>query len=109
MQILVTLTLSGNDQWGLIDLQGTLETTEGISSNMHIGDLHLTSTGKAHLVVGHHLLTGEIVTLDTPLAVMQRERRFQEAGPTEYVVAAIIKTKITFKTRPKPLVKQEAM
>ena len=104
MQII--LNFEGDDQWGLIELQGTLETIDGISSNMYIGNLHFSPAGKAHLVVGHHLLTGEVVTLDTPLAVMRKAAQFQDAGHSEYVVTAMIKKKIIFKTRPKPLVKE---
>ena len=107
MQIVVRLNIEEENQWGLIDLQGTLETIDGISSNMYIGDLHFASTRKAHLVVGHHLLTGEVVTLDTPLAIMQRVKH--ETRPSEYIVTAIIKKKIIFKTRPKPLVKEAAV
>lgn len=93
--------LSGSsEEWGLVELQGVLETHEGHSfDGLYIGDLHFTAAGTPNLIVGHHLLTGKVISLPKPLAVMR-------TGPDrkEYDVIAIISKKIIFRNRPKPLV-----
>lgn len=69
-----------------------------------IGDLHFTDAGVPVLISGHHLLYGKEATLDTPFAMLQK--KVSASGNTEYVVKSIIKRKIIFKTRPKPIVAQ---
>ena len=93
-------------EWGLIELQGELETKHNISyDNLRIGDLHCSGGSTASLVVGHHLLTGKVVVLDPPLAVLKKQTAEKDAGSaTEYTVAAFIRKKFLFKNRPKPLV-----
>lgn len=106
MQILVQLTdLPG--EWGIVELQGVLETRRGRSfEGLHIGDLHLnTITGTASLIVGHHLLTGKAVKLDKPLGVLRKSSTATTStSTTEYCVIALVRRKIVFKNRPKPIV-----
>lgn len=111
-------------EWGLVELQGLLETRDQIPlDGMHIGDLHFNSKGTPSLIVGHHLLTGKIVTLDKPYAMLKKRKQRApdacaeegaeldsatgdaESGSChEYEVVALISKKIIFKNRPKPIV-----
>ncbi len=101
MEVLVKMSGSP-EEWGLIELQGELETQNKVSyESLRIGDLHICGSS-ANLVVGHHLLTGVVVNLDPPLAVLKKEHR--SAFQTDYNVTAFIRKKYLFKNRPKPLV-----
>lgn len=108
MQIVVRLADSPSE-WGLVELQGVLETRQGRSfEGLHIGDLHFNSaTGTASLIVGHHLLIGKAVTLEKPLAVLQKPSPSSSFTP-EYHVSALIRRKLVFKNRPKPIVSAAA-
>lgn len=55
--------------------------------------------------MGYHELTGSKVTLKKPLLVLKKLQLDEVEGKaTELVVVGIIRTKILFKTRPKPLI-----
>ena len=124
------------EEWGLVELQGQLETREQVPlDSMNIGDLHFNNRGIPNLIIGHHLLTGKVITLEKPYAILKKKR--QRAGTssgigmelesglelesgmeskdlnddirTEYEVVALITKKIIFKNRPKPIVTKTAM
>lgn len=128
VQIIVHMSDRGSE-WGLVELQGELETRDQIPfDSMHIGDLHFDCVrGMPSLIVGHHLLTGKVVDLEKPFAVLRKKSAAHvqrdhcawsnsgmelESGigmqvehkNTEYEVIAIIKKKIIFKNRPKPII-----
>ena len=133
MQILIQLS-DNLQEWGLVELQGQLETRDEIAfDNMHIGDLHFDSKGTPNLIVGHHLLTGKVVDLEKPFAVLKKtlaigttafhssvlesdmelesdsptsstERSHSDSGTSKYEVIALITKKIIFKNRPKPII-----
>ena len=133
VQILLQMSDSPG-QWGLVELQGLLETRDQVPfAGMHIGDLHFDARGVPNLILGHHLLTGKVVELEKPFAVLKKrasgtgdcqdisldpdldsntewnpselEKRTGTAQTaTEYEIVALITQKIIFKNRPKPII-----
>jgi len=109
MQILIQLS-EQCEEWCIVELQGILETKDGVSlANLWIGDLHFDAGGRPQLIIGHHLLTGSCVKLDKPLAVMKKVTKqplFDEdiENCTSYEIMALVKRKIIFKNRPKPII-----
>uniref|UniRef100_UPI001E1B462B chromosome transmission fidelity protein 8 homolog n=1 Tax=Jaculus jaculus TaxID=51337 RepID=UPI001E1B462B len=93
-------------------LQGAIEArhSTGLAGNL-LGDLHDTTEGLPVLIAGHHILYGKIIRLEKPLAVLVKqapgEQDCDELGHetgTQYLVTALIKNEILFKTRPKPMI-----
>lgn len=103
-------------EWAIIELQGDLESRAGGTfDSQFIGDLHYTRTDVPVLIVGHHILYGKEINLEKPFAVLEKQssqlqrnihgESETDYGPsTEYIIKAIIKKKLLFKTRPKPII-----
>ncbi|XP_047491082.1 chromosome transmission fidelity protein 8 homolog [Penaeus chinensis] len=112
----------GTPEWIILELQGDLEsrTNEEMASKF-IGDLHFTKEGTPILIIGHHIMYGKFQDLDKPFALMHKKKlstdteqmdvddtESQETASStagvEYIIQAVIRKKILFKSRPKPII-----
>ena len=117
------------NDWAIIEMQGDLESRVGDVKleGKFVGDLHFTKTGHVPvLIIGHHILYGKVVKLEKPLVIMEKGQENPnclkstqinvnasgdsamevdtEKNETVYNVRAIIRKKLLFKSRPKPII-----
>ncbi|KAH9494628.1 Chromosome transmission fidelity protein 8 [Bulinus truncatus] len=122
VRIVVEIPNDGGEckEWAIVELQGDLETRHPVPlNNNFIGDLHFTHKDAPVLIIGHHILQGKVISLEKPLAVIAKcsgakensavpedgeMGHSQSPNSSSYHVQAIIKRKILFKTRPKPII-----
>lgn len=98
--IFYSLTSTDESDWAVIELQGDIRTTH-IEDSHFIGDLHYTNDGTPVLIIGNNLLMGKVTEFEKPIAVL--EKTLNEYDETEYKVKALVKKKLLFRTRPKPV------
>ncbi|KAJ8041730.1 Chromosome transmission fidelity protein 8-like [Holothuria leucospilota] len=120
MQILLKPNLPGiGAEWVMIELQGQLESPENeqLSGNF-MGDLHFNKKGAPILIIGHHILYGKVMTLEKPFLVLTKRSQGGDGNELEsmetdqsevqtdqkYSISAVVKKKLMFKTRPKPII-----
>ena len=130
---LVQRKLKPLNDWAIIEMQGDLESRVGDVQleGKFVGDLHFTKADHTPvLIIGHHILYGKVVKLDKPLVIMEKSQKQSKLskkdsealnqsenediamdndgseGSTEtiYNVRAIIRKKLLFKSRPKPII-----
>ncbi|CAF2988696.1 unnamed protein product [Rotaria sp. Silwood2] len=89
----------------LIELQGALEyaADKQSLSGERLGFLFFTENEMPVCVIGQHVLDGKMVELDKPLLVM-RKRQADGINNTTYQVQCMIKRKLLFHKRSKPIV-----
>ena len=122
------------NDWAIIEMQGDLESRVGDVQleGKFVGDLHFTKAGHVPvLIIGHHILYGKVVKLEKPLVIMEKCQEVSKphndakkskvtssgdsldnsvmevesgTGDTVYNVRAIIRKKLLFKSRPKPII-----
>jgi chromosome transmission fidelity protein 8 len=60
------------------------------------------------LIIGHHVLHGAVVMMDKPFAVLEQKQGSREIAvlqdTVEYHIKAIVKRKLLFSDRPKPII-----
>ena len=112
-------------EWAIIELQGTIEMQahckEDPLAGKFIGDLHFTKSGEPTLIIGHHILYGKMSKLEKPFAIMRKRtaspsksrvgsgedeegRSRDDESSTRYDVMGLIKHKLLFNQRPKPII-----
>eukprot|EP00794_Sanderia_malayensis_P019220 gene19221-21147_t len=78
VQILIR-SKDAHSEWGLVEFQGVLESKDDVNFNgSYTGDLHFDEKGTPYLIIGHHLLTGKIVDLNKPFAVMKKSTEHKQ-------------------------------
>ncbi|XP_041376372.1 chromosome transmission fidelity protein 8 homolog [Gigantopelta aegis] len=125
VQVFIKMPSDGScPEWAILDVQGDLETRHNVPlSGKFIGDLHFTHKDAPVLLIGHHILYGKVVDLEKPLAVLIKNisadsametnqsddtsnttDQSDDTSNTKYTIQAVIKKKLLFKTRPKPII-----
>ncbi|WKX88165.1 hypothetical protein Q1695_008090 [Nippostrongylus brasiliensis] len=93
----------------IIEFQGTIDSSGQPLENEVLG--HLTwraDNSEALLLIGHHLLEGKMVDLEKPFALIrQTPGEDPESQHSSMLIDAIIRRKLVFRNRPKPLVTQQ--
>ncbi|KAJ0178251.1 hypothetical protein K1T71_006074 [Dendrolimus kikuchii] len=100
-------TESGVPEWAIVELQGLVQMKkETPSEPTTVGDLHYYNRNRHPvLVLGHHVLNGKEIKLEHPMAVIEK---VTDNGRTHYKVKAVVKKKLLFKSRPKPIISNVA-
>ncbi|CAH8645944.1 unnamed protein product [Schistosoma rodhaini] len=91
------------NEWLMIELQGdVMSKTDSPLEGKNLGDLHFSQeNGDPILLIGHHVLFGKLVALEKPMLVTKRNTT---SGSLQYDIVSVIRRKLLFKTRPKPII-----
>ncbi|KJH51696.1 Ctf8 [Dictyocaulus viviparus] len=107
MQIELVKNPDGFHEHMLIELQGTIENNGRPLADQVLGTLvWRKDNSEALLLIGHQLLEGKIIELEKPFLILRPLSSSQHFEERTMIVDAIIKRKLLFKNRPKPLVVQ---
>ncbi|KAH8862420.1 Chromosome transmission fidelity protein 8 like [Schistosoma japonicum] len=90
------------DEWLMIELQGDiLSKTNSPLEGKLLGDLHFSKKGDPIFLIGHHVLHGKVVALEKPMLVT---RKNTTGSSVSYDIVSVVRRKLLFKTRPKPII-----
>ncbi|XP_026325275.1 general transcription and DNA repair factor IIH helicase subunit XPB-like isoform X3 [Hyposmocoma kahamanoa] len=96
----------GIPEWAIVELQGLIQLKKETGGPTVVGDLQYYNRNRHPvLILGHHVLNGKETKLEQPMAVLEKTT---ENDRTQYKVKAIIKKKLLFKSRPKPIISNVA-
>jgi len=96
----------------LFELQGTLELDGDVASKL-LGHFAWRKDGHISLIIGHQLLDGKLVDMERPFVVVNRNNIARpsecpvvsgRSESTSLVVNGVVRRKVVFKLRPKPIV-----
>lgn len=92
----------GIPEWAIVELQGLVQMKKETTSATPIGDLHYYGRNRHPvLVLGHHVLNGKEMKLEKPMAVIEK---YSVNDKIQYRIKAVVKKKLLFKSRPKPII-----
>ncbi|XP_076662208.1 chromosome transmission fidelity protein 8 homolog [Halictus rubicundus] len=98
------------EEWAIVELQGDLKFDSADTISKYIGDLHFSKSGTPILIIGIHVLHGKEVALPKPFAILEKKDNAtdkmtdESQVKTEYIVKALVKKKLIFRSRPKPII-----
>jgi hypothetical protein len=55
------------------------------------------------LIIGHHVLSGKVSKFERPIAIMERVKSIED-DEVSYQLCGIVKRKLIFSERPRPIV-----
>lgn len=92
----------GVPEWAVVELQGLIQLKKETGGPTIVGDLQYYNRNRHPvLILGHHVLNGKETKLEQPLAVLEKTT---EGDKTQYKIKAVVKKKLLFKSRPKPII-----
>ncbi|CAL2030607.1 hypothetical protein CAEBREN_01043 [Caenorhabditis brenneri] len=103
MQIKLIHNPEGDQEWMGIEMHGTIAPQEGSFDRKTLGTLCWGDNNNVYMVIGNQTLEGKVSKTDRPLLVIQKTECGDD-GEKNAVVRAVIRKKIVFKARPRPLV-----
>uniref|UniRef100_A0A1I7T440 Transposase n=1 Tax=Caenorhabditis tropicalis TaxID=1561998 RepID=A0A1I7T440_9PELO len=87
-----------------IELHGTISPQERNFDDKNLGTVCWGDNNNVYLIIGNQTLEGKISKPDRPLLVIQKTDSMGDNGEKNAMVKAIVRKKLIFKTRPRPLV-----
>ncbi|KAJ5068038.1 hypothetical protein M0811_12624 [Anaeramoeba ignava] len=99
MKLLIQFSKEVNE-WFLIEFQGEIQSKDEKLSMKKLGELKISQEGNPTIQIGNHLINGNFIKFKKPLIVT---KKIKEEENTKYEIIAIIRNKILFDQRPKPI------
>lgn len=93
--------------WIAIEFHGQLQRCSSYLERIDISNVYFKKNNQVIINVGNFILEGKEVTLDKPLAILKKECTLTDSGEkscTNYEAHAIVKKKLIFRSRPKPVI-----